>query len=100
MDMVKSALKWLAINFGSRHPYLSTAWAMILAGMAWVVFFKSVASSAAEAPLTPPNITQRASDPKCGNIVVTGGTATCEVGKEKPSEPNKSTDRRPPESSH
>jgi hypothetical protein len=100
IEFLKNALKWLAINFGSKHPYLSTGCAMVLGGVVWFVFFKSVAANFAETPVTSPNVTQQAIDPSCGNIVVTGGVVTCEAGKEKPSEPSKGTNAHTPKDPH
>ena len=100
MDLVKDALKWLAINFGSKHPYISTLCAMVLAGFCWIVFYKSVSASAAKNSVIQTKITQKATQPTCGNIVQTGGDLDCKVEEEKPSDPHKTTNATPSKTPH
>jgi hypothetical protein len=88
-EIVKNAIKWLALTFGVKHPVISTVCAMAAAGILWVIFFKSVAANVSEPSSAGATINLKAVDPNCGNIVVVGGTQTCEVDKEEKSESDK-----------
>ena len=99
-DLVKNALKWLAINFGSRHPFLSTGLVMLLAGVVWVVIFKSIAAGFNQAPPTSSTIIQQTTNSTCSNIVVTGGESTCGATEEKPHDKKPVGGSNSPEKSH
>jgi hypothetical protein len=62
-EALKSMFKWLALNVGAKHPFLSTVGVMIFAALIWNWYFRSLSPEQTNVPTATNNKTSGPNSP-------------------------------------